>query len=46
MATGTTLGTFTGLYIGSPGGAGAVSNKFALLTEPNAGNVGLGTTAP
>ncbi len=46
MATGTTLGNFTGLYIGSPGGTGGVSNKFALVTEPNAGNVGIGTTAP
>jgi len=46
MATGKTLGNFTGLYIGSPGGSGAVSNKFALVTEANAGNVGLGTTAP
>src|SRR5260370_25806055 len=46
MATGTTLGNFTGLYIGAPGGTGGVSNKFALVTEPNAGNVGIGTTAP
>src|SRR5260370_10092379 len=44
MATGTTLGNFTGLYIGAPGGTGGVSNKFALVTEPNAGNVGIGTT--
>src|SRR5713101_1033013 len=46
LATGKMLDNFTGLYIGSPGGAGAVSNKFALVTEANAGNVGLGTTAP
>src|SRR5713226_9488068 len=46
MASGKTLGNFTGLYIGSPGGGGTVSNNFALVTEPNAGNVGLGTTAP
>jgi len=46
MATGKTLSNFTGLYVGSPGGSGTVSNKFALVTEPNAGNVGLGTTAP
>jgi hypothetical protein len=46
MATGTTLANFTGLYIGSGGGAGAVTTRFALVTEPGAGNVGLGTIAP
>jgi hypothetical protein len=46
MATGTTLDTFYGGYIGSGGGAGVVTNRFALVTEPGAGNVGLGTTAP
>src|SRR6266404_5305312 len=44
--TGKTLSNFTGLYVGSPGGGGTVSNKYALVTEPNAGNVGLGTTVP
>src|SRR6266851_4590974 len=43
---GKTLGTFYGGYIGSGGGAGTVTNKYALVTEPNAGNVGLGTTTP
>jgi len=43
---GKTLSTFTGLYIGPPGGAGAVTNTFALVTEPGAGNVGIGTTTP
>jgi hypothetical protein len=46
MATGTTLDTFYGGYIGSGGGAGVVTNRFALVTEPGAGNVGLGTIAP
>jgi hypothetical protein len=46
MATGTTLANFTGLYIGSGGGAGAVTNRFALVTEPGAGNVGIGTITP
>ena len=46
MNTGTTLSNFTGLYIGSPSGAGTVTSKFALVTEPNAGNVGIGTTSP
>ena len=43
---GKTLSNFTGLYVGSPSGGGTVSNKFALVTEPNAGNVGFGTTTP
>jgi len=46
MDLGTSLSFFTGLYIGSPGGAGTVTNKYALVTEPNAGNVGIGTTSP
>ena len=46
MDSGTSLSFFTGLYIGSPGGAGTVTNKYALVTEPNAGNVGIGTTSP
>jgi len=46
MATGTQLSFFTGLYIGSPSGSGTVVNKYALVTEPNAGNVGIGTTSP
>ena len=44
--SGHTLANFTGLYIGSPGGAGTTTNRFALVTEPNAGNVGIGTTSP
>ena len=43
---GHTLANFTGLYIGSPGGAGTTTNKTALVTEPNAGNVGIGITTP
>ncbi|MFZ3209997.1 MAG: tail fiber domain-containing protein, partial [Terriglobales bacterium] len=46
MDAGTTLSNFAGLYIGSPSGAGTVTNKYALVTEPNAGNVGIGTTSP
>ena len=46
MATGTSLSFFTGLYIGSPSGSGTVVNKYALVTEANAGNVGIGTTSP
>ena len=43
---GKTLGTFYGEYIGSGGGAGTVTNRYALVAEPNAGNVGIGTTTP
>lgn len=43
---GHTLGSFIGLFIGSPGGAGTTTNKLALVTEPNAGNAGIGTTSP
>ena len=43
---GKTLSNFTGLYIGSPGGGGTVTTANALVTEPNAGNVGIGTTTP
>ena len=46
ITAGKTLGNFTGLYIGSPGGGGTVTAANALVTEPNAGNVGIGTTAP
>ncbi len=46
IVPGKTLFNFTGLYISSPGGGGTVSNKYALVTEPNAGNVGIGTTTP
>ncbi len=46
IIAGKTLGNFTGLYIGSPGGGGTVTTANALVTEPNAGNVGIGTTAP
>jgi len=43
---GLTLGNFTGLYIGSGGGGGTVTSRYALVTEANAGNVGIGTVMP
>jgi hypothetical protein len=47
VAAGKTLGTYIGLYLEGPqAGSGVVTNKYALLTEPGAGNVGLGTTSP
>ncbi|MFI5110757.1 MAG: tail fiber domain-containing protein, partial [Terriglobales bacterium] len=46
IGPGLTLGNFTGLYIGSGGGGGTVTSKYALVTEANAGNVGIGTITP
>jgi len=33
-------------YIAAPSGTGTITNKYALVTEANAGSVGLGTTNP
>jgi len=33
-------------YIAAPSGTGTITNKFALVTEANAGSVGVGTTSP
>jgi len=46
IAEGKTLSTFEGLRIGAPIGSGTVTTKYALVTEENAGNVGIGTTNP
>ena len=35
-----------GSYIAAPTGTGTITNKYALVTEANAGNVGIGTTGP
>jgi hypothetical protein len=35
-----------GVYVNSPTGAGTITNKYALVTEAGAGNVGIGTTNP
>ena len=45
-ATAGTISTLYGLYLAAPTGAGIVTTKYALVTEANAGNVGIGTTAP
>ena len=37
---------YYGHYIAAPTGTGTITNKYALVTEANAGNVGIGTTAP
>ena len=48
LGTGTTISTFYGQYIAAPSGSTAsqVTNRYALVTENNAGNIGLGTTSP
>jgi hypothetical protein len=33
-------------YIAAPSGSGTITNKYALVTEANAGNVGVGLTSP
>lgn len=35
-----------GLYVAAPLNTGTITNTYALATETNAGNVGIGTTAP
>jgi len=35
-----------GAYISAPAGTGTITNKYALVTEANAGNVGINTTTP
>ena len=34
------------MYIDSPSISGTLTNKYALVTEPGSGNVGIGTTSP
>ncbi|MEK2644864.1 tail fiber domain-containing protein [Bdellovibrio sp. BCCA] len=46
VASGMTLDTWQGLYISAPTGAGTITNRYALVTAMNAGNVGIGTTTP
>ena len=45
-ATGDTITNHYGVYVQSPSGAGTVTNNYAIVTEANAGNVGIGTTNP
>lgn len=35
-----------GIYVGDTGTTGTITNKYALVTHPTAGNVGIGTTSP
>ncbi len=46
VATGNTLSTHYGVYVEAPTGAGTITNKYALVTEAAAGNVGIGVTTP
>ncbi|WP_413568286.1 tail fiber domain-containing protein [Bdellovibrio sp. HCB117] len=46
VGTGVTLNTWRGISIGAPSGAGTVTNRYALVTDPAAGFVGLGTVNP
>ena len=43
---GSTMANYYGTYIAAPTGSGTITNKYALVTEPNAGKVGIGTVAP
>src|SRR5262249_42581904 len=47
VASGKTLQTLYGLFIEAPPAlGGSITNAFALVTQPGAGNVGFGTTSP
>jgi hypothetical protein len=43
---GLSMTNYYGNYISAPTGSGTITNKYALVTEAGAGNVGIGTTAP
>jgi hypothetical protein len=40
------IDTWYGILIKAPTGAGTVTTKYAMVTEPGAGNVGIGTLTP
>jgi hypothetical protein len=46
VAAGKTLAEWDGVYIAAPPGSGTVTTKYALIIQPGAGNVGIGTTTP
>lgn len=47
VAAGKTLQTLFGLFIEAPFNLGGIiTNKFAMVTQPGAGNVGINTTTP
>ncbi|MDB4761380.1 hypothetical protein OAG04_00050 [bacterium] len=46
VATDSEIGTYYGAYIDGASVSGTLTNKYALVTEASAGNVGIGTTTP
>lgn len=46
IAAGTSLDNYFGIEISAPSGSGTVTNKYAIITDPGAGNVGIGTLTP
>ena len=46
VANGKNLNTWQGIAITGPSGTGTISNKYALVTDSSAGNVGIGTKTP
>jgi hypothetical protein len=43
---GSAMANYYGTYIAAPTGSGSITNKYALVTEPAAGKVGIGTLTP
>ena len=43
---GGTLTNWYGMYVKNPTGSGIITNKYAFVSEENAGSVGVGTTVP
>ncbi|UCG68637.1 MAG: hypothetical protein JSV09_12640, partial [Thermoplasmata archaeon] len=41
-----TMSNWYGMYVTAPIGGGVITNKYALVTDSGAGNVGIGTTGP
>lgn len=41
-----TIGSYTGIMLRAPTGAGAITTQYAMITEPGSGNVGIGITNP
>ncbi|WP_374035551.1 tail fiber domain-containing protein [Bdellovibrio bacteriovorus] len=45
-STNDTITNYTGIMIRNPTGTGTITNKWALLTEPDSGSVGIGVLNP
>jgi hypothetical protein len=46
LVAGGTITNAYGVYLKSPANSGTITHTYALVTEPSAGNVGIGTTTP